>query len=48
MIHEMRDWLDKVLCNECEEDVAAFCFNLYEDEDDCWSMELIGTGHLSA
>ncbi len=46
MVHEVTKWLDAVLHNGCGEDVAAFCFNLYEDEDDNWSMELIGAGHF--
>lgn len=28
------------------EDVVAFCFNLYDDGDGYWSMELVGTGQF--
>ena len=36
-------WIDSVLQQEIPADVAAFCFNLYDDGDGNWSMELVGT-----
>lgn len=36
-------WLDNALHQEIPEEVAAFGFNLYEDDDDHWSVELVGT-----
>ena len=38
----LEDWLDKVLCDTVPEEVVAFCFNLYEDGGNMWSLELIG------
>ena len=36
-------WLDEVLSGEFPEKAAALVFNLYEDEDGAWSMEMVGT-----
>lgn len=43
---DFEKWLDEILSNEKElsDDIVAFCFNLYEDADDKWSVELVGTG----
>lgn len=35
-------WLDSVMQMNIPSDVVAFCFNLYEDEDETWTLELIG------
>lgn len=43
MYKKVSKWLDGVLCSEIPENVVAFCFNLYEDGDGDWSMELVGT-----
>lgn len=43
MYNEVANWLDNVLKQDIPEDVTAFCFNLYEDENDTWTMELVGT-----
>lgn len=43
MFNEVANWLDKVLVQDIPEDVVAFCFNLYDDGDNRWSMELVGT-----
>lgn len=40
---EFSKWLDNALLQEIPEEVTAFGFNLYEDEDDHWSVELVGT-----
>ena len=40
---EFESWLDKALDVDISDDVVAFCFNLYEDSDFNWTMELIGT-----
>jgi len=37
------EWLDNVLGQEVSDDVIAFCFNLYDDGDCNWSMEVVGT-----
>ncbi len=42
---DFEKWLDEILSNENEmsDDIVAFCFNLYEDADDYWSIELVGS-----
>lgn len=35
-------WLDSVMQMNIPSDVVAFCFNLYEDADKKWTLELIG------
>ena len=38
------DWIDGVLKNTAiPADVVAFCFNLYEESNGSWAMELVGT-----
>ena len=48
MYPEIAGWLDSVLSRNISEDVTAFGFNLYEDEGDQWSMELVGTSRFDA
>ena len=47
MFDEVSKWLDQVLEDALEtgipKEVTAFGFNLYEDGDYDWSMELVGT-----
>ncbi|NLZ56478.1 MAG: hypothetical protein GX900_07445 [Clostridiaceae bacterium] len=43
-MNELTNWLDNVLRQNVPEDVTAFCFNLYDDGDNNWSLELVGTG----
>ncbi len=43
MYNEINAWLNAVLQQPIPREVAAFCFNLYEMEQNQWSMELIGT-----
>lgn len=42
MYDKVSKWLDSALEQDIPDEVAAFCFNLYEDGDNAWSMELIG------
>ncbi len=37
-------WLDETLAQELPEDIVAFNFNLYEDDEHTWSVELVGFG----
>lgn len=39
------NWLDNILMNDIPKDVHALCFNLYQNEDYYWSLELVGTNH---
>ena len=42
MYREVSAWLDGVLERRVPEGVGAFCFNIYADAWDNWSMELVG------
>lgn len=44
MYQKVEKWLDQVFNQEIPSEVAAFGFNLYEDGDFSWSMEVVGTG----
>lgn len=43
-MEHLENWLDSILENPLPEETAAIAFNLYEDEDNNWSMEMVGTG----
>lgn len=43
MNKNMADWIDNVLDTDIPDNIVAFCFNLYEEGDGNWSMELVGT-----
>lgn len=50
MFDEISEWLDDVLEGISETgiptEIVAFGFNLYDDGDDNWSMEIIGTSEF--
>ena len=48
MYNEFEAWLDGALSVELPEDIVAFNFNLYEDGDNLWSIELIGASSFDA
>ena len=39
---ELETWLNDVMQMTIPYDVVAFCFNLYEDVNKSWTLELIG------
>lgn len=41
MYTRIEEWLNDVLDQEVPAETKAFCFNLYEDGENEWSMELI-------
>lgn len=41
------DWINKIMNTEIPENVVALNFNLYDDGDSNWSMELVGTNSFS-
>lgn len=43
---QISDWIDNILNTDIPDDVVAFCFNLYEDGNGVWSMELVGTSRF--
>lgn len=45
-INVVSKWIDGILEQSISEGVKAFYFNLYDDGDNKWSMELIGTGNF--
>lgn len=48
MYTDVTKWLDSILNQELPAEVVAFCFNLYEDGESNWSMELIGSERFDA
>ena len=46
MYNRVSEWIDGVLSDGVPDEAVAFCFNLYENEDYYWSMELIGAGRF--
>ena len=44
MYQAVEAWIDGLMLNAVPEEVAAFCFNLYDGcDNEHWSMELVGT-----
>lgn len=43
MYDKISEWIDNVLKNNIPDNIVAFCFNLYDDGNRTWSMELVGT-----
>lgn len=42
----MEEWIDTVLEKTLPENVVAIAFNLYEDGDAQWSIEMVGTNRF--
>ena len=40
--NELETWLNEVMQMTIPNEVVAFCFNLYEDANKSWTLELIG------
>lgn len=43
MYDKVSKWIDQVFVCKTMNDVVAIVFNLYEDGDKTWSMEVVGT-----
>ena len=43
MSNTVAKWIDKHLAKGVPDNVVAFCFNLYEESDGSWAMEIIGS-----
>lgn len=41
-------WLDGALSRDITHDVVAFCFNLYQNSNSYWTIELIGANSFDA
>ena len=46
MYNKVSEWIDGVLSDGVTDEAVAFCFNLYENDEYYWSMELIGAGRF--
>ena len=46
MYNKVSEWIDGVLSEGVPDEAVAFCFNLYENDEYYWSMELIGAGRF--
>lgn len=46
MYSEIQEWLDSVLNTEIPEGTKGFIFNLYDDEDGQWSLELVAASRF--
>lgn len=46
MYERFAEWLDIALDTELPKELVAFCFNLYEEENNTWSVELIGSAEF--
>ena len=46
MYNKVSEWIDVVLSDGVPDEAVAFCFNLYENDEYYWSMELIGAGRF--
>ena len=46
MYSEIESWIDNVLNTEIPENVKGYIFNLYDDGDDNWSMEIVATSRF--
>lgn len=44
MYQVFEKWLDNTLEENLPSNLKAFCFNIYDDGEDCWSVELVGCG----
>ena len=42
MYEKISNWLDSVFDRSIPEGVVSVCFNLYEDGDGSWSLEVVG------
>lgn len=48
MYKDIEKWIDNVDLDHVPEEVKGFCFNLYEDKGNVWSMEIVGTEWFDA
>lgn len=48
MYEKLKKWIDEYLSGVFPKEVVAVVFNLYEDTDDNWSLEIVGTGNFDS
>ena len=42
MYETFEKWLNDTLSQSIPAEVKAFCFNIYDDGDNTWSVEVVG------
>lgn len=42
MYYRISEWIDSVMKNGMPKEVISVCFNLYDDIDNTWSLEMVG------
>ena len=45
---DMENWIDSIFANSLPEEIIAIAFNLYEEGDNQWSVEMVGSGSFDA
>ena len=43
MYNDVKKWIDSALSDDLPEDIKGIAFNIYEDGDNNWSFEIVGT-----
>lgn len=47
-MNDIEKWIDSIFENTIPNEVVGIAFNLYEDENNQWSIEMIGSGSFDA
>ena len=48
MYEKLSAWLDDVFSREIPDGVVSVCFNLYEDGENFWSLEVVGCSSFNS
>lgn len=46
MFKQISDWIDNTLINNSMDNIVAIVFNLYDDGNNTWSLEMVGTSEF--
>lgn len=46
MFKQISDWIDNTLINNFMDNIVAIAFNLYDDGNNTWSLEMVGTSEF--
>jgi len=46
MFKQISDWIDNTLINNSMDNIVAIAFNLYDDGNNTWSLEMVGTSEF--
>lgn len=47
-MNDIETWIDSIFKNTIPDEVVAIAFNLYEEENNHWSIEMIGSSSFDA